>query len=151
MVPVIAAELRAAHDAGAAEGKASERALEMFVVQSIAHEVRDGDDKTAEELIVMLLAERDEARANYAFMVARAADGANGNPPLSGYREMGERVAKARQDRDNALAEAATLRKIISDAAREVGAQVSPECSLDFMALLPREIALAIRRAEGGR
>mgnify|MGYP001474768248 CR=1 FL=1 len=36
-------------------------------------------------------------------------------------------------------------------AAREVGAQVAPECSLEFMALLPREIALAIRRAEGGR
>jgi len=48
-------------------------------------------------------------------------------------------------------AEVAALRQIISDAAREVGAQVSPECSLDFMALLPREIALAIRRAEGGR
>jgi len=48
-------------------------------------------------------------------------------------------------------AEVATLRQIISDAAREVGAQVAPECSLAFMALLPREIALALRRAEGGR
>ena len=48
-------------------------------------------------------------------------------------------------------AEVAALRQIISDAAREVGAQVSPECSLEFMALLPREIALALRRAEGGR
>jgi len=45
-------------------------------------------------------------------------------------------------------AEVATLRQIISDAAREVGAQVSPECSLEFMALLPREVAMAIRRAE---
>ena len=59
----LAAELRAAHDAGVAEGKASERALEMFVVRSVAHEVKDGDDKTAEELIEMLLAERDDAAA----------------------------------------------------------------------------------------
>lgn len=57
------AELQAAHDAGVAEGKAGERALEMFVVRSLAHEVKNGDDKTAEELIVMLLAERDKARA----------------------------------------------------------------------------------------
>ena len=48
-------------------------------------------------------------------------------------------------------AEVAALRQIISDAAREVGAQVSPECSLEFMALLPREVAMALRRAEGGR
>lgn len=48
-------------------------------------------------------------------------------------------------------AEVAALRQIISDAAREVGAQVSTSCSLEFMALLPREIALALRRAEGGR
>lgn len=145
------AELQAAHDAGVAEGKAGERALEMFVVRSLAHEVKNGDDKTAEELIVMLLAERDKARASYAFMVQRAADGASGNPPLSGYREMGETASKAELGREEARAEVATLRQIISDAAREVGAQVSPECSLEFMALLPREIALALRRAEGGR
>jgi hypothetical protein len=101
-----AAELQAAHDAGVAEGKASERGLEMFVVRSLAHEVEGGDDKTAEQLIEMLLAERDAARADVA-----------------------------------------TLRQIISDAAREVGAQVSPGCSLDFMAMLPRETALAIRQA----
>ena len=115
---MLAAELQAAHDAGVVEGKAGERALEMFVVRSLAHEVDGGDDKTAEQLIEMLLAERDAARS-------------------AGVAERN--------------AEVATLRQIISDAAREVGAQVSPECSLDFMALLPREIALAIRRAEGGR
>lgn len=103
---MLAAELQAAHDAGVAEGKASERGLEMFVVRSLAHEVEGGDDKTAEQLIEMLLAERDAARADVA-----------------------------------------TLRQIISDAAREVGAQVSPGCSLDFMAMLPRETALAIRQA----
>lgn len=59
----IAAELQAAHDAGVAEGKASERALEMFVVRSVAHQVNDGDDRTAEQLIEMLLAERDDAVA----------------------------------------------------------------------------------------
>lgn len=63
MVPRIAAELQAAHDAGVAEGKASERALEMFVVRSVAHQVNDGDDRTAEQLIEMLLAERDDAVA----------------------------------------------------------------------------------------
>lgn len=114
----VAAELRAAHDAGVAEGKAGERALEMFVVRSLAHEVDGGDDKTAEQLIEMLLAERDAARS-------------------AGVAERN--------------AEVATLRQIISDAAREVGAQVSPECSLEFMALLPREVAMALRRAEGGR
>ena len=114
----LAAELQAAHDAGVVEGKAGERALEMFVVRSLAHEVDGGDDKTAEQLIEMLLAERDAARS-------------------AGVAERN--------------AEVATLRQIISDAAREVGAQVSPECSLEFMALLPREIALALRRAEGGR
>lgn len=59
----LAAELQAAHDAGVAEGKASERALEMFVVRSVAHQVNDGDDRTAEQLIEMLLAERDDAVA----------------------------------------------------------------------------------------
>lgn len=113
----LAAELQAAHDAGVVEGKAGERALEMFVVRSLAHEVDGGDDKTAEQLIEMLLAERDAARS-------------------AGVAERN--------------AEVATLRQIISDAAREVGAQVSPECSLEFMALLPREIALAIRRAKEG-
>jgi hypothetical protein len=54
------AELQAAHAAGVAEGKASERALEVFVVRSLAHQVNDGDDRTAEQLIEMLLAERDK-------------------------------------------------------------------------------------------
>ena len=87
----------------------------MFVVRSLAHEVKDGDDKTAEQLIEMLLAERDAARS-------------------AGVAERN--------------AEMAALRQIISDAAREVGAQVSPECSLEFLATLPREISLALRRAE---
>ena len=45
-------------------------------------------------------------------------------------------------------AEVATLRQIICDAARECGGLMSPECSLEFMALLPRGIALALRRAK---
>ena len=66
MVPAIEKALRhaaeaedrakAAHDAGVAEGKASERALEMFVVRSLAHEVEGGDDKTAEQHAVDALA-----------------------------------------------------------------------------------------------
>ena len=55
--------------------------------------------------------ERDEARANYAFMVERAAD-----QRLDGYRELGakaaaaeERAEKAERERDEARAEVATL------------------------------------------
>lgn len=60
--------------------------------------------KTAEQ-------QRDEARANYAFMVERAAD-----QRLDGYRELGakaaaaeERAEKAERERDEARAEVATL------------------------------------------
>lgn len=52
--------------------------------------------------LARVLAERDEARRNYAFMVERAAD-----EKLDGYRELGARVARAEQERDEARAELA--------------------------------------------
>jgi len=42
--------------------------------------------------------ERDEARANYAWMVRHAAD-----ERLDGYRELGQRAATAERERDEAL------------------------------------------------
>ena len=45
--------------------------------------------------------ERDEARANYQFMVDRAAD-----EKLDGYRELGARAANAENERDAAIARA---------------------------------------------
>jgi len=47
-----------------------------------------------------LRAERDEAQANYRFMVERAAD-----QRLDGYRELGARAAAAENERDKALVE----------------------------------------------
>jgi len=55
-----------------------------------------------EEEIQRLTKERDEARANYAFMVERAA-----NEKLDGYRELGARAAAAENERDDAKAKAA--------------------------------------------
>jgi len=52
-----------------------------------------------------LLRERDEARANYAFVVERAA-----NVQLDGYRELGARAAAAENERDEARAEVERLR-----------------------------------------
>lgn len=68
-----------------------------------------------------------------------------------GPMSLEEAVAKVIARLQDRNAEVAALRQIISDAAREVGAQVSPECSLEFMALLPREVAMAIRRAESAK
>lgn len=50
----------------------------------------------------------------------------------------------AEQERDQLKAENAELRRIVSECATACGAGVSPECSLAFMAGLPREIELAI-------
>ena len=69
----------------------------------------------------------------------------------SGPMSLEEAVAKVIARLQDRNAEVAALRQIISDAAYETGGRMAPECSLEFMALLPREIALALRRAEGGR
>jgi hypothetical protein len=49
--------------------------------------------------------ERDEARANFRWMVEHAAD-----EKLDGYRELGAKAAKAEQERDDARAEVEQLR-----------------------------------------
>jgi hypothetical protein len=79
-------------------------------VESVARE-RDLANAMAEKAIARmgyererLEAERDEARANYQWMVERAADGANGNPSLDAYRELAAQVAAA----EDAVAEERT-------------------------------------------
>ena len=52
-----------------------------------------------------LTRERDEARANYQFMVERAAD-----EKLDGYRELGARAAQAENERDTAQSALAAAR-----------------------------------------
>ena len=52
------------------------------------------------ERVRLVLSQRDEAQANYRFMVERAAD-----QKLDGYRELGARAAAAENERDKALVE----------------------------------------------
>ena len=61
------------------------------------------------EEVKKLEKERDEARANYHFMVERAAD-----QRLDGYRELGARAAAAENERDKALAEIEKLKGILT-------------------------------------
>lgn len=83
-------------------GKAIEAALAAFVracpkaawmgydpIRAAITAYRDAE-------IERLTAERDEARANYQFMVNRAAD-----EKLDGYRELGKRAADAENERDS--------------------------------------------------
>lgn len=51
-------------------------------------------------------------------------------------------------ERDQLKAENAQLRRIVSECATACGAGVSPECSLAFMAGLPREIELAMTKEQ---
>ena len=51
------------------------------------------------DAIEKLIRERDEARANYQWMVEHAAD-----QKLDGYRELGAKAAKAEEERDEARA-----------------------------------------------
>lgn len=57
-------------------------------------------------------------------------------------------LEKAEQGRDQLKAENAELRRIVSECATACGAGVSPECSLAFMAGLPREIELAMTKEQ---
>ncbi|WP_313330054.1 hypothetical protein [Pseudomonas oryzihabitans] len=57
-------------------------------------------------------------------------------------------LEKAEQERDQLKAKNAQLRQIVSECATACGAGVSPECSLAFMAGLPREIELAITKEQ---
>ena len=61
----------------------------------------DGADAQAlEGALAMTERERDEARANYQWMVERAAD-----ETLDGYRDLASRLAAAENERDDALRE----------------------------------------------
>jgi len=67
----------------------------------------DGADAQAlEHALTMTERERDEARANYQFMVDRAAD-----EKLDGYRELASRLAAAENDRDEAIRQAKKVGK----------------------------------------
>lgn len=69
-----------------------------------------------DERIQRLTRERDEARANYAFMVARAAD-----QKLDGYRELGARAAAAENERDQLKARVKELESHELDVSRLTG------------------------------
>lgn len=60
---------------------------------------------------------------------------------LAGAQAM---LETAYSERDQLKAEVETLRKIISESASACGAAVSVECSLEFMSMLPGEIASVI-------
>ena len=69
-----------------------------------------GDAREAAAEIARLRRERDEAQANYRWMVEHAAD-----QRLDGYRELGQRAAVAETERDEARAEIARLRAEAGD------------------------------------
>jgi hypothetical protein len=77
---------------------AEQRELEALAALIIDHGLREA----------ALLAERDEARANYAFTVERAA-----NEKLDGYRELGARCAAAENERDEARAKVGAVTKLL--------------------------------------
>jgi hypothetical protein len=62
----------------------------------------------AADTIERLTKERDEARANYAFMVKKAAD-----ESLPAYREMGQKCADLERERDEARSEVTRLRTMM--------------------------------------
>mgnify|MGYP001579306950 CR=1 FL=1 len=70
------------------------------VVRDLCDEV----DRLRAELAAVT-AERDEANANYVFMVERAAD-----QTLDGYRELGQRAAEAENAADDVRAELAAAK-----------------------------------------
>jgi hypothetical protein len=73
-----------------------------------------------EEEIQRLTKERDEARANYAFMVERAA-----NEKLDGYRELAAKAAAAENARDKAQAKAADYERDWYEAKSEFGSAMA--------------------------
>ncbi|MGK7164914.1 hypothetical protein ACSOT0_20310 [Pseudomonas aeruginosa] len=66
------------------------------------------------------------------------------HPGGCGYwREAAKRRA---EDRDRLKAENEALRKIISECATACGAGCAPECTLEFMSMLPGEISSVVSR-----
>lgn len=56
--------------------------------------------------VTRLRARAEKAEANYAFMVKRAVEGADGRPGLDAYRELGARAAAAENEADRLQGEA---------------------------------------------
>lgn len=66
------------------------------------------------------------------------------HPGGCGYwREAAKRRA---EERDRLKAENEALRKIISECAKACGAGCAPECTLEFMSMLPGEISSVVSR-----
>jgi len=78
------------------------------------------DVRSLESEIRRITKQRDEARANYAFMVERAAD-----EKLDGYRELGARCAAAENERDAAQAKAVDYERDWYAAKSEFGAAMA--------------------------
>lgn len=74
----------------------------LALLDEIAEVLAERD--AMQSMLTQATRERDEARRNYQFMVARAAD-----EKLDGYRELGERAAKAENERDAVIARAETI------------------------------------------
>lgn len=96
----------------------------------------------------------EAASADYARFIATAnpaavlalldeVDAANAN-----HENAVAHMQSACAERDQLKAENAELRRIISECATACGAGMSPECSLAFMAGLPREIELAMTKEQ---
>ncbi|WP_295487974.1 ead/Ea22-like family protein [uncultured Pseudomonas sp.] len=96
--------------------------------------------------IARLKAENERWRQNYEHLIVQ-------HMPRTGdgCQEGWSRVIEARELQakvDQLKAENAELRRIVSECATACGAGVSPECSLAFMAGLPREIELAMTKEQ---
>jgi hypothetical protein len=65
------------------------------------------------------IARAEKAEANYAFMVNRAASGADGGPGLAGHRELGARALAAEERCERMLAIARTAAQRTRDAAAQ--------------------------------
>jgi hypothetical protein len=95
--------------------------------------------KEISELVTAAIRERDEALARVKELERQA------------IADFGQ-IQTALEERDEARKENAALREIVSKCASAVGAYAHPECSLDFMALVPDEVsrARASSNREGG-
>jgi len=71
----------------------------------------------------------------------------DGESPDLRFFDLGDfidRVWAIKEERDRLKAENEALRQIVSECATALGACFSPECTLEFMAMLPDEIALGV-------
>ncbi len=60
--------------------------------------------------------------------------------------QLRQKLQSAEVDRDRLKAENEALRKIISECATACGAGCAPECTLEFMSMLPGEISSVVSR-----